>query len=494
MPNQTTTGSSQKHRTEENFFPNDVRMSKIIISNGLVEVDVSAMLVRINIFEDLYSNTVTGSITLVDSVNLIGAFPFVGLEQIEITFKTPGFGRRKASELFFDVYKIADRNTGTAAEGTDVTQVYTMHFVSRAFLRNQKSRVRKAYFNKPIDQMIEEITFDLLGEEVRPEPTAGEQSYVIPGWTPFRAINWLSVRARPFKNPQAANFLFFETIGDSFQFRSIDSMVQQKPIIRFVYDPANVRFAKNSGPRTGRRLLLPELQLIRSYTIIQSGSMMDRIDQGMYASKLITHDIVTKQFKTNTFSYIDNFEQLNHIEDQLADDKLSVVQQDARPFAGGARHGRDSDAVVKFHPKHTQLYDGVQDYDESEKWLLQRTSQMKQIESQRIKIEVPGLNFLAVGQTVVLEVPRPENTAGREQPSDRDPEISGNYLITNIHHILGFDDHKMVMELSKESMPASSRQGKADIANLLAGHAGETGGTEILTQPLPFEIPPTAFA
>jgi hypothetical protein len=50
----------------------------------------------------------------------------------------------------------------------------------------------------------------------------------------------------------------------------------------------------------------------------------------------------------------------------------------------------------------------------------------------------------------------------------------------------------MVLELSKESLPAGSRQDRADIANALTGST--FGGTEILSQPLPFEIPPQAFA
>lgn len=468
---------SKRGRTEELFFPGDVRLDKILIQNGIHDVDVTRMLVQINIFEDLYSNTLTGSITLIDAVNLIGAFPFVGLEQVTIVFKTPGFGQRNATEVVFDIYQISDRNTGSAVEGTDVTQVYTMQLVSKAFVRNQKSRVRKAYFNMPIDEMVGRIAGDFLAEDVDAEFTSGIQSYVIPGWTPFRAINWLACRARSEKNPAAANYLFYETTS-GYQFRSINDIVQQRPVVRFVYDPANIRKTKDVNT-TGNRCIFPELQLIRSYSIVQSASMMERIDQGMYASKLITHDIVTKRFNTETFSYLDDFPKQKHVEDMLIDDKLNSVSQDAKPFAGSKRHGRNHDAVVKFHPKHTELFDGVQNYDESEKWLLQRLSLMRQIESQRIKVEVAGLNFVSVGQTMVLEVPRPDNVSGRNHPDDRDPEISGNYVITNIHHILSLDDHRMIMELSKESLPAQSRQNRADTADSLT--SSTHGGTEILT-------------
>ncbi len=481
MPDRERTNPfSQRGRTEELFFPNDVRLERIIISNGLRDVDVSQMLVRINIFEDLYNNVLSGSITLVDSVNLIGSFPFVGLEQVEIVFKTPGFAKRDKTELFFNVYQISDRITGSAAVGTEVTQTYTLQFISKAYFRNQQSRVRKAYTNTPISQMVKEIVGNRLNEDVDAEPTSGIQTFLIPSWTPFRAVNWLAARARPESHPEAANYLFYETVA-GFQFRSINDIVQQTPTIRFVYDPANVRLTRDTG-FTGERLIQPEIQSVRSYTILQSGSTMERIDQGMFASKLITHDIVTKEFTSETFSYLDSFPHQKHIEDNLFDDKVQAVQQDAKPFPGSARHGRKFDSVVKFYPKHTELFDGVKNHDESEKWLLQRMSQMRQIEAQRIKIETPGLNFLSVGQTVILEVPRPENVKGREHPDDRDPEISGNYVITNIHHILGFDDHKMVMELSKESLPPRSEQGVADILDLstTAETVGEFSPSDVI--------------
>jgi len=457
---------TQAGRSEELYHPNDIRIESIIIRNGVREVDVTGMMIQFNLFEDLYSNVLTANLTLVDSVNLIGVVPFVGLEQVEIVFKTPGFLSEDATELVLNVYQISDRNTGSAVVGTDATQTYTMQLISPAYFRSQQNRVRKAYVNEPISQMVSKIVGNFLGEDVEFEETAGQQSYVIPSWTPFRAVNWLASRARPAANPQAANYLFFETAG-GFQFRSIDSIVQDPPVIRLTYAPANTRLTSDSGSISHRQIM-PEMQMIRSYTILPSGSTMERIDQGMFASKLITHDLVTKEFATETYSYTDAFDGQNHIEDTIYGDNNDTTPSDPKPFAGSAKHGRKYDSSVKIRPKHREMFDGVQDYDESEKWLLQRMSQMRQVEAQRVKVEVPGLNFLSVGQLVILEVPRPENTKGLPHPSDLDPEVSGNYIITNIHHIIELDDHKMIMELSKESLPASSTADEADILDAVS--------------------------
>jgi len=468
MPTNNPQGNpfTQVGRSEEIYHPNDVRIESIIIRNGVREVDVTGMMIQFNLFEDLYNNVLTANLTLVDSVNLIGTVPFVGLETVEIVFKTPGFLSEEATELFLNVYQISDRNTGSAVVGTDTTQTYTMQLISPAYFRSQHSRVRMAYMNEPISQMVEKIVGNFLGEDVTFEETAGQQSYIIPSWTPFRAVNWLASRARPAANPLAANYLFFETAG-GFQFRSIDSIVQDPPVIRLVYAPGNTRLTSDSGNISFRHII-PEMQMIRSYTILPTGSTMERIDQGMFASKLITHDLVTKEFETQTFSYADSFEAQNHIEDNIHGDNNETTPSDPIPFAGSNKYGRKYDSIVKIRPKHREMFDGVQDYDESEKWLLQRMSQMRQVEAQRVKVEVPGLNFLSVGQVVMLEVPRPENTKGLSHPEDLDPEVSGKYIITNIHHIIELDDHRMVMELSKESLPASSTQDEADIADAVS--------------------------
>jgi len=484
-----TRSNAVRGKTEELFHPGDVLIEQVILRSGLREVDVQRIMVSFNIFEDIYSNVLSGSLTLIDSINLIGTFPIAGLETVEIVFKTPGFPGAPATELNMRVYQISDRNTGSAGVLTDTTQSYTLQLVSHAYFRNQERRVRKAYSQMPISEMVERITGNILGEEVFVEATTGIQSFVIPSWKPFKAINWLASRARPEENPAAANYLFFET-ADGFQFRSLNDLSQRTPAMRLVYDPANFR-SHRSGSGSGRsRSILPEMQLIRSYTILQSGSTMDRVNQGMYASKLITHDIVTKTFKTDVFDYLSNFAKLHHIEDQLVDSEGNVTTQKAKAFPGHAEHGSNPDALVRFYPKHNQMFDGIQDYDESQKWLLQRNSQLRQFESLRIQVEAPGINWLRAGQIVVLDVPRPENVKGSIHPDDRDPEVSGNYIVSNIHHIVSPDSHEMILELSKGSLPFGSNQGISDILDVSATSKiinQVPTGTEIL-QDLPFGL------
>lgn len=480
---------SKVGREDELFFPNDIIIKEIWVFSGpLRKVEVKRLLVGLNIFEDLYSNVITGSLTLVDTIDLIGKFPFVGLEQIKIVFKTPGFPNRPETSLFFDVYNVSERNVGMSGAVTDTTQSYTLQFVSPAYFRNQHNRVMKAYSNEPISTMVQKIAGNILKEDVFAEPSTGFRTFVIPRWTPFRAINWLAARARPETAPHAANYFFFETV-DGFQFRSIHDMAKQPPVVRFAYNIANQRPLNGQRDRANypgsERLLKPEVQMIRSYSILQSGSTMEHIEQGMYASTLITHDIVKKGFDVKRFRYTDNFDlpEMQHTEGQAPH---------VSTFPGDAKHGTQFNSSVKFYAKHSNSYDGVPDNDESEKWLLERMSQLRQLEAQRVKIRVPGLNFLRVGQMVILDVPAPEPVRNQESLDDSDSRISGNYLVTSIHHIILTDNHEMVVELSKESLLPAEDAGIVEIADAVSSILGTDGVMDDITTGM--DIPTLGFA
>ena len=63
-----TRSNAVRGRTEELFHPGDVRIEQVILRSGLREVDVQRIMVSFNIFEDIYSNVLSGSLTLIDSI------------------------------------------------------------------------------------------------------------------------------------------------------------------------------------------------------------------------------------------------------------------------------------------------------------------------------------------------------------------------------------------------------------------------------------------
>ena len=62
---------------------------KIFASSGTV-VDVSRLVVGLNLYEDLYKTCLTGDITLVDTNNVIMETPIIGQEFLGFKLTTPG--------------------------------------------------------------------------------------------------------------------------------------------------------------------------------------------------------------------------------------------------------------------------------------------------------------------------------------------------------------------------------------------------------------------
>ena len=61
-----------------------------IISSAGVVADITLSIVEINLFESIFSSSITGSIILADTNNLTDNLPIIGQEYISLKIVTPG--------------------------------------------------------------------------------------------------------------------------------------------------------------------------------------------------------------------------------------------------------------------------------------------------------------------------------------------------------------------------------------------------------------------
>ena len=129
---------------------------------------------------------------------------------------------------------------------------YTIHFASRDFMRNTRTRVSQAY-DGALHQSVISIFRDPLGLNSRKsltyEETRNSDKVVIPNLRPFDAINLISDKAVS-KNSESAGYYFYETTK-GFHFRSYESMLTlqgkfaRNELITLRYSPtANVMHNK----------------------------------------------------------------------------------------------------------------------------------------------------------------------------------------------------------------------------------------------------------
>jgi hypothetical protein len=76
--------------TPEISFPGEINvLTASLISSTGSTVDITTMMLELNIFEDMFSNTMTGFVTIQDSLDLINNIPLIGQEQLIIELQTP---------------------------------------------------------------------------------------------------------------------------------------------------------------------------------------------------------------------------------------------------------------------------------------------------------------------------------------------------------------------------------------------------------------------
>tara|TARA_B100000029_G_C17551334_1_gene950227 strand:+ start:221 stop:1636 length:1416 start_codon:yes stop_codon:yes gene_type:complete len=426
----------------------DVTINDLSISSALAVYDITPYIVELNIEENLFKTSMTGSVVLSDSYNIPAKFPIVGEEHLNIDIALSGIDERgdetqhtvKTPKMY--VNSIDSRYFSSKEPKA---QIYTLELLSDHYVSNIHSKISKAYNNYTISEIVRDIYTNYLSDKnLFIEDTGNTESLIIPNLTPLEAIKWLAKRAKQ-KDGNGVNYLFFETLDRS-NFISLNNLSDKDTMFTYRYIP-------RTHDASGVENLSAGVYRINKLHFVNNFNKADNAINGFYSSKLITHDIVRKKITQYDFNGYENFMSLNHLgsfptisssdmEIKSADKaRTSFAPHDENnnfPITTGKQLSEMTDSHVIFYPKHNQLYaKNINDlYDNKvEEWKLQRTSQIKAYDNITLIIEAAGNSFLRVGQLINVEVPSNESTDA-DGSSDKylDKFLSGVYMITSIKH------------------------------------------------------------
>ena len=130
-------------------------------------------------------SAISGSVLIKDGNDLLNTFPISGHETITLEFRTPGIGS-DFIRLKFVVAEVADRVRAPNERG----EVYRIRFVSHTVHPNKSTKISKSFKGK-ISDMAKTIYSDYIGGNLNALPTKNEHRFVIPRWSPFKALEWL---------------------------------------------------------------------------------------------------------------------------------------------------------------------------------------------------------------------------------------------------------------------------------------------------------------
>ena len=197
-----------------NITPGRYRLNAVELSSNLYgnegRTDVIGGLVgEINIYENIFSDSVTGNVVISDSGNLPSNFPIVGHENVLIDMVNPDIEIETGEGHFKFKYKVS--NISQQSNDAEGVTSYLLNFQSEEVFTNLKTSISKSYTGSTISEYVKSIYGEYVDSDkgIEVEPTKNVYNFVIPNWKPFKTINWMAQRAIG-EDSNGSNYLFFE--------------------------------------------------------------------------------------------------------------------------------------------------------------------------------------------------------------------------------------------------------------------------------------------
>jgi len=416
-------------------------------------IDIKGITLTMNITEDLFSNTLSGSVTVYDTQDIRTVLPLTGLERLSLKFNTPGCPGYNMSEnggVPFQIYKV---DSVRKDPNNDIGQFYKIFFCSPEMYNNQLATVSRAYAG-PIENAVEDIVRQKKYlDSKKPlfvENTATNTKYVIPSLKPFKAINFLANQALSGKYNNAG-YLFYET-SQGFHFRSIESLLAMGGAVarptswNFQSQINMVKDAKKDEVKDIER----RMQQIIKYEFSKPVDTLTNIIGGFYANKLVVHDAFNKTIKTHDFNYKDNFEKGYHTETVGWDsDSFKMITPDTQLNETGKSLYEFADSKKMVVTETSKVHN---DYE-----FVPASDTLPKITSQKVGYKNMNLSMLVYGNTSLNAGDIVNFSAPIMQPGDTaqpNPYTNGRYMIMAIKHVISIESgtHEMVLRCYKDSV------------------------------------------
>jgi hypothetical protein len=424
-----------------------------------VGFDISPYVQQIDIYENIFDNTISGTLAILENVGLTEYIPLVGVETFALVFEIDtALGVRRFARSF-RVVSITDQTFPRHD-----WRLYTVRLVTNEFVNSVSGRVCRAFHDMSCEEAVKNILLTDLNVDPAvmktDEETFGKVDIVIPNYMPLQAINYFTTLAQTKKEPRESNFLFFETL-DGFHFTSIAKLITDG-----LANPDKKVFDVNPGQMTTEPTV-PESVALNAIMRVhqeQSFDLLFDIASGMLRSRMVTFDFLARtvsQDKDGDSRYTDSFKATTHLDkyptypenfDLTVDNNVRIFTVPTNLQSVQSRYIRANDRMPE-----QRMHEAV----------ILRNRQLREIKHLQTLIDLPGQPDLRAGTVVVVKYPSSRTIEGKDNEtinapvwSDGTPYYSGNHLVTAVHHILttkgpGSMEYRMNVKVNKDSLGAA---------------------------------------
>jgi hypothetical protein len=436
--------------TQQNTTDYQITNFFITLSNG-EQIDLRNLFQEINIHDSMFTPCISGSVLLMDAVGLTNRLRFDGTESLVLEISKTG-GAFKFKQAF-RVYKLTDRKYINQN-----TEVLSLHFISDEYILSKQLKVNRSFNRTTYDNMVAIILEDYLKvATLFRSNTLGLKNIIIPNLSPLDSILWLAKRSLDtYKSP---NLFFFQNkIG--YNFVSLSDIIQAKEVASINFDIKNLgtdSFNGDTGLQFGQQFLGA-----RDVKVLEQYDFIDNITSGVYASKLVGFDPITRKIKESNLSFQDTYRKNFHhgsspnIGELINQDNTTNFNtHQSRKLLYSSGLDRESSNYIKKNEKTNYIISDNPDH------VFERKATLKNFLTKRVRVVMPGNFNLSSGFNVLLRFQEKQDQAS--DGYNQDFSLYGKYTIIGAKHIITYNKHETIFDAATDSssystlVPASSK-------------------------------------
>ena len=401
----------------------DITQCKILTTSGK-QFDILPVVQDIVIFESIFTQSITGIITILDTTDLVNNGPIIGEEKLQIKLLTPQVNEKPDTIIDYtktplDIYKIG----GLRGDG-EKANVLSLHFASQEVYKNAISKISRSYkgsCSDIVDKIFRDKEYLDSDKEITIEETNGLRKIVFPSMKPFKAIDMLCRQSNSKNFKDSPSYLFYETTK-GYNFRSVDGLCSQEP--KMTYEE-NVPDRVEGGVKN----VDVNLRTINEFAVIGPRNTNDNIYEGMLSSNIKIHDIYNKKINYFSYNYFDEFDKDIHLEDKpyISESKDKLSNKGLADYSNAMNFVTITSNGKSFDEPDNYPYAP----DDLEKIVMRRNSRLRQFQNSiTLNMMIPGNTFIKAGDVLEIKIGASSTVTDRTN----DPNYTGKYLITKIRH------------------------------------------------------------
>lgn len=432
--------------------PGSVRMS-IVSNKGSGAVDISEGIVDFRYFESILNDTVSASVTFVDTggssngQSVLDGLPVVGGEKT--AFQITDLNNVSISNLplFVDtVNPIADDNRG---------QVVTIDLKSKEYFINNKVRLKKKFSGKISDSVKDILTNTEYGLGTNKslidfEETINNFNFLGNMKKPFYTLNWLAKKSVAGTTGDSlgktAGYFFWET-SEGYKFRSIDTMMDKsknEPKRSIIYTNTD----DDLGAKVPKQYTTKALEFNTNVPIATAS----RQKVGANETKLVTFDPFNCFYQVSYPNETQSKSAYTSSGDELVPTQREFQTPASTNFSRTTYYLVDK-GTLPDGPTEQQLEKSKEENFEYTKILNQSIMRYNQFFGYQVEVTIPGDFELHAGDMVFVDSAEKKDVNSGEVNQNS----GGLYIISELCHLLSTKGTYTRLNLVRDSVGRTGR-------------------------------------